>query len=142
MAKDNPTRRIRPRRVSVPNNEQAIITIGAERIAGTLCKLSVTGGSIRFARRLPPGTFADVTLRTTSGHVGAAIQFLTTMTGAPDVQAFRFVHMDPTERKRLEKVLEQMCRQGFGEKRRGLMPFVELAQRALTTAKRKMMTPF
>jgi hypothetical protein len=97
---------------------------------------------MRFPRPFPSGTLAEVTLKTTSGKVGAAIQFLRTRTGAPDVQAFRFLQMDPLERRRLELTLDQMRRQGCGEKRRGLMPFVELAQRAFTTAKRKMRPSF
>jgi PilZ domain len=138
MPKDTHMRHVRPHRISVPNNEQAIIALGSERISGTLCKLSVTGGSLRLAKQFPPGTLADITLRTTSGNVGAVVQFLRNATGAPDVQAFRFFQIDPAARRHLERTLERMRQQGFGEKRRGLTPLVDLAQRAFTSAKRKI----
>ena len=105
-------------RVLVPNKEPAIVTFGTQRAGGVLCKLSATGGSIRLPRRLPQGTVAELTLKTTSGTITAAIELLAQAdNGAPPAQAFRFIHMPPAEAKCLENTLDAMRKQGHGEKK-------------------------
>jgi hypothetical protein len=105
-------------RVLVPNKEPAIVAFGAQRTAGVLCKLSATGGTIRLPRRAPRGTVAELTLRTTSGTITAAIELLAVAdNGVPPAQAFRFIHMPLAEARCLENTLDAMRKQGHGEKK-------------------------
>ncbi len=130
------TRTPRSPRVSVPDTEQAVVKIGLERAIGILRKLSATGGSLRLSKQFTPGTLADITIRTTCGNVGAAIELLGVADGAR-TQAFRFVQMESTDRARLMAVLEQMREQGFGEKQNWRsQPILQLAHRTLSTAKK------
>ena len=85
---------------------------------GVLCKLSVTGGSLRLSTRPAKGTVAELTVKATSGRITSAIEFLGPADkGTPPAQAFRFIHMGLPETRRLENALEEMRKQGFGEKR-------------------------
>lgn len=104
-------------RVLIPNKEPAIVAFGTQRAAGVLCKLSATGGTIRFPRKVPKGTVAELTLKTTSGTITTAIELLAQAdNGAPPAQAFRFIHMPPAEARHLENTLDEMRKQGHGEK--------------------------
>lgn len=107
-------RRTRSPRCKVPNHEQAIISVGAERLPTTLDCLSLTGGRIRSGRRFAIGTFADLKAKTVSGHFTAAIELLGEARGG--TQAFRFVQMGANDRKRLQDALAKMREQGLGEK--------------------------
>ena len=125
---------VRAPRVNVPNKEQAVVALGGQRILGVLCKLSVTGGSLRMSKPMAKGTVADLTIRATSGPITSAIEFL----GAADrgvlpAQAFRFIHMGPAETRRLENALEEIRKQGFGEKQD--WRFHPLTRGALRTVK-------
>ena len=105
-------------RVIVPNKEPVIVAFGAQRAAGLLCKLSATGGTLRLAKRVPRGTVAELTLKSTSGSITSAIEFLAIADkGNPPAQAFRFIHMPPAESRRLENTLDNMRKQGYGEKK-------------------------
>lgn len=106
--------RTRSTRFRVPNNEQAIISIGAERLSTSLNCLSMTGGRIRASRRFASGTFADIEMKTVSGKFTAAIELLGVSQG--NTQAFRFVQMEQGDRGRLANALKKMQAQGFGEK--------------------------
>jgi hypothetical protein len=126
-------------RVVVPNKEQAIIAFGAQRAAGVLCKLSATGGTLRLAKRVPRGTVAELTLKATSGTITSAIEFLAVADGGtPPAQAFRFIHMPPAENRRLENTLEEMRKQGFGEKKNWKFhPVARVALRTLRSITQK-----
>jgi len=104
----------RASRFKVPNNERVLISIESERMAGTLAVLSVTGGTIRLPRRVPHGTFAEIQMDTVAGSLSAVIELLA-IRGT--TQAFRFVHTEPSNKKRLEKTLEVLESQGLGDKR-------------------------
>jgi len=105
-------------RVLVPNKEPVIVAVGAQRATGVLCKLSATGGTIRLPRRIPKGTVAELTLKTTSGTITTAIELLAQAdNGALPAQAFRFIHMPPAESRNLENTLDEMRKQGHGEKK-------------------------
>jgi hypothetical protein len=133
MPKPHQTRPLRAPRVYVPNQERAVVAVGSKQIIGVLCKLSVTGGSIRLSKRVAEGTFADITLTTTSGKVTGAIEFLRTgVDGVADAQAFRFIHIEPSDRSRLDDVLAEMRKQGYGEDQSSpLQPFANIARRTL-----------
>lgn len=104
-------RRTRAPRVAVPNNEQALISVGSEQLKGTLCLVSLTGGTVRLEKRLERGTLADIGLKTISGKFTAAIELLDKTSNA---QAFRFIHMGATARKRLGEAVKTMQAQGLG----------------------------
>lgn len=104
----------RARRYRVPNNEQAIISIGEERMTATLDCLSLTGGRIRSTRQFAPGTFGSLEAQTVSGRFAAVIEMLGKAKGS--AQAFRFVQMGPNSRSRLRDALNKMEAQGCGEK--------------------------
>jgi len=105
-------RRTRAPRFLVPNKERAVISVEAERCAGTLCILSLTGGTIRMSKQFVPGTLGDINFKTVSGKFLATIQLLDMVNG--NVQAFRFVQMGATARTRLEDALKKMQGQGLG----------------------------
>ena len=125
---------MRAPRVNVPNKEQAIVTLGAKHVLGVLCKLSISGGSLRMSKPLAKGTVADLTIRSTSGPIKSAVEFLGPANrGALPPQAFRFIHMGPAESRRLENSLDEIRKQGFGEKQD--WRFHPLTRSALRTVK-------
>jgi hypothetical protein len=124
-------RRTRAPRVSVPNKEQAVVSIDAEQFTGTLCLLSRTGGTIRLPKRFAAGTFADIGIKTVSGTFLATIELLRMVGG--NAQAFRFVTMGPTARRRLEDALKKMLAQGLRVKKaNALGRFLKHAGRIIT----------
>lgn len=123
-------------RVRVPSKEQVVLTIANGRIAGTLRRLSKTGGLIQLARPMPAGTLADIHLRTVEGEVSGAIELMQP-NGAG--QGFRFLRMELEDCHRLESVLKQMRKQGCGEKQPSFIdPLVELAQRTFDSARKRV----
>jgi hypothetical protein len=132
MAK--PHRDRRAARISIPNREQATITSFNKTVNGTLCKLSVSGGSISLTEFFDRGSFAEIRLNTTSGIITCPIQFLRTrVDGVSSAQAFRFIQMDPKDRARLDLVLQHLRAQGFGEQAGGVLQPLVQAFRALRT---------
>lgn len=124
-------RRARSPRFIVPNNEQALVSIGGEKLRGTLHMLSLTGGTIRLDKRFASGTFADIGVETASGTFSAAIELLTMARGG-NAQAFRFIAMGPVARKRLNDGLSKMRAQGLGLEKTPLDQFRSLARRVLS----------
>jgi hypothetical protein len=104
-------KRIRSPRFSVPNNQQALISIGPAQFRGILQVLSLTGGTVRLQKGFPRGTFADIGIKTNAGAFSAAIELL--YMAAENVQAFRFIAMGPTARNRLTKGLDKLRLEGF-----------------------------
>jgi PilZ domain len=130
----------RAARVSVPNQEQAIISAEGTNTVGTLCKLSLTGGSVRVPKLLRRGSLGTMTMETATGRISAAVEFLSAgHNGAARVQAFRFIHMDPSDHRQLQTALQRMLDQGLGDKQnRVFRPLAQLAQRAFGVAKKAM----
>jgi hypothetical protein len=123
-------RRVRSPRFIVPNNEQAVVSIGDEKLKGTLHMLSLTGGTIRLQRRFATGTFADIGIETASGTFSAAIELLPMASG--NAQAFRFIAMGPVARGRLNDGLSKMRAQGLAIEKTPLEHFRSLARRVLS----------
>lgn len=123
-------RRVRSPRFVVPNNEQAIVSVGSEKLKGTLHMLSLTGGTIRLERRFASGTFADIGLQTASGTFSAAIELLPMASG--NAQAFRFIAMGPVARGRLNDGLSKMRAQGLAVEKTPMDQFRSLARRVLS----------
>jgi hypothetical protein len=118
MPKHQTSHRRAPR-VIVPNNEQVIVSsVESKPAVGILVKLSATGGSLRVPKSYAPGALGEISLRTTSGKMTAAIEFLRTGVDGAGAQAFRFIHIEPADRRRLEDALDQMRKHGLGEKQR------------------------
>lgn len=107
-------KRTRSPRFSVPNKEQAVVSIGDEQLQGTLHLLSLTGGAIRLDKRVASGILGDLRVKTVSGTFSATIEFL--RMASRDTQAFRFIAMGSVARKRLEDALSKMREQGLGLK--------------------------
>jgi hypothetical protein len=99
-------RATRAPRFSIPNKEAVVLAVGPERLKGTLCILSRNGGTMQLPRRYETGTFADFSINTVSGRFTAAIELLAMTTRG--TQAFRFVQMEATDRRRLEGALDKM----------------------------------
>ncbi len=130
----NSKHRTRAPRVNVPGREYAVIDLGGRRVTGPLCQLSINGGSLRIAKIFGERTFGQITLQTTTGKIVSAIQFL--KSGAPDVQAFRFVQLDRANRSQLEAALKQMRKDGLGEGPRSMLEFcTNAARRVVEKAK-------
>ena len=124
-------KRVRSPRFSVPNKEQAAVSIGDEQLQGTLHLLSLTGGAIRLDKRVASGTLGDIGINTVSGKFSATIEFL--QMANRNAQAFRFVAMSPVARRRLEDALNMMRSQGLAvEKKTPLDQFRKLARRVLS----------
>jgi hypothetical protein len=122
-------KRARSPRFSVPNKEQVIVSVGAEKFKGTLDLLSLTGGTIRLDKRVAAGLLGEITITTISGNFSAAIEFLQMANGR--AQAFRYVAMGPVARKRLEDALTKMRGQGLAVKKTPLDQFRHFAHRIL-----------
>ena len=123
-------RRVRSPRFVVPNNEQAVVSIGGEKLKGTLHMLSLTGGTIRLQRKFTPGTFGDIGIQTASGTFSAAIELLPM--ARDNAQAFRFIAMGPVARGRLNDGLNKMRAQGLALEKTPLDQFRSLARRVLS----------
>ena len=117
-------------RFVVPNNEQAVVLVGAEKLKGTLHMLSLTGGTVRLEKRFASGTLADIGLQTASGTFSAAIELLPMARN--NAQAFRFIAMGPVARGRLNDGLSKMRAQGLGIEKSPLDQFRSLARRVLS----------
>jgi hypothetical protein len=126
---------VRSPRFVVPNNEQAVVSIGSEKLKGTLHMLSLTGGTIRLEKRFASGTFADIGIQTASGIFSAAIELLPMARN--NTQAFRFVAMGPVARGRLNDGLSKMRAQGLAIKKTPLDQFRSLARRVLSVRSAK-----
>ena len=125
-------------RVTVPNDEQVIVSsVESKPVVGILVKLSATGGSVRVSKSYRPKTVGEITLKTASGKVTAAVEFLRTgVDGVAQAQAFRFIHIEPADRRKLEDALDEMRKHGLGEK--PVRPLVDLTRRGLTNAKERI----
>lgn len=119
LLKRSPNRHQRATRVSIPHKEKVVLAIDKARVACHLCQLSVNGGTLRLAQRVAPGTLAGVSLKTDTGLVEGAIQMLGVVDEVLEVQAFRFVHMAPPDRQRLQGALQRMHQQGQSQGRAG-----------------------
>ena len=128
MPKHQTSRRRAPR-VTVPNNEQVIVcSVKSKPEVGILVKLSATGGLLRVSKLYTPGAFGEISLKTTSGNITAAIEFLRTGVDGVGAQAFRFIQIEPADRRRLEDALDQMRTHGLGEKQRTFQPLAYLTR--------------
>ena len=128
--------RTRAPRFRVPNNEQAVVSIGDEKLAITLDCLSMTGGRIRSARRFARGTVGNLQAKTVSGNFTAVIEMLGQ--GKGSTQAFRFTQMGPNSRSRLQDALRKMQSLGLAEKQpNALERLLELGGGILATSTRK-----
>ena len=109
--------------------------ISGSRFVGTLCKLSMTGGAMRLKGTVRHGTLADISLKTESGQVTSAIQFLHPARG---LQAFRFLQLHGENQRRLQTTLHAMRRAGHGEEKGVFAPILGFAQRAVDAVKSKI----
>jgi hypothetical protein len=107
----------RPPRISVPNKERALFTLGSEKFVGVIQRLSLTGGSAILSKGpIPNGTLSQMDLNTVFGRVRAEIEFL--HRGADGValaQAFRLLSMDATSEQRYSAATKQMEDAGFSD---------------------------
>jgi hypothetical protein len=104
-------------RIRVPNNERALFTVDTQKCVGVVQRLSLTGGSAILAKGpVPPGTLAEMGMKTVFGKVTAHIQFLQTgAEGIPLAQAFHFLDMDEVSSQRFHRAAEQMQSAGFSD---------------------------
>ncbi len=125
---------VRSPRFSVPNDEAVLVTVGEEKLAGTLHLLSLTGGAVRLHKRVAPGTLADLQINTVTGKFAGAIEFLQAASGKP--QGFRFIAMSVVARQRLEDALKKMRGQGLAVNKGPLDQVRDLARRVLSRRSR------
>ncbi len=114
---DKPRKINRPPRIRVPNNERALFTVDTQKLVGVVQRLSLTGGSVIFAKgTVPEGTLGEMAMKTVFGKVTAHIQFLRTgAEGIPLAQAFQFLEMDEVSSRRFHRAAEQMQSAGFSD---------------------------
>jgi hypothetical protein len=108
---------VRPPRICVPNSERALFIVEEEKFLGVVQRLSLTGGSVILSKGpIAEGTLANMGLKTVFGPMRANIQFLQRgADGIPLAQAFRFLDMDETSRKRFEASIKKMQEAGFSD---------------------------
>jgi len=110
-------KKVRPPRICVPNSERALFVIENEKCLGVVQRLSVTGGSVILTKGpIAEGTLGEMALKTVFGPMRAHVQFLRRgADGIPLAQAFRFLDMDATSRKRFEASIKKMQDAGFSD---------------------------
>lgn len=128
-------KRARSPRFSVPNQEQVVVSVGAEQLKGTLHLLSLTGGAVRLDKRFAADTLGDIAIKTVAGNFSAAIEFLQTPAGK--AQAFRFIAMSPVARERLQDTLKKMRGQGLAVDKGPLDQIRSFARQVLSGRSRK-----
>jgi hypothetical protein len=129
-----PSKRTRPPRIRVPNNERALFTVDNNKFVGVVQRLSLTGGSAVLSKGpVPQGTLATMDLVTVFGKVTAHIQFLHSgADGMPLAQAFRFIDMDDVSSERFSAAVRQMERAGFSDVEEKENPLGNLASQTLS----------
>jgi hypothetical protein len=127
-------KRVRPPRIRVPNNEQVLFTVDAQKLLGVIHRLSLTGGSVVLSKGpLPKGTLAEMHMKTVFGKVTAHIEFLQTRAdGIPGAQAFRFLGMDDISSERFSAAAAQMQSSGFSDAEKNGNAFGNLASTSLS----------
>jgi len=127
-------KRVRPPRIRVPNNEQALFTVDARKLLGVIQRLSLTGGSVVLSNGpIPQSTMAEMELSTVFGKVTAHIEFLHTgADGIPLAQAFRFLDMDEISSERFNAAAGQMQSSGFSDGEEKGSAFRDLASKGLS----------
>jgi len=127
-------KRVRPPRIRVPNNEQAVFTVEAQKLLGVIQRLSLTGGSVVLSNGpIPQGALAEMELNTVFGKVTAHVEFLQTgADGIPIAQAFRFLAMDDASSERFEAAARQMESSGFSDVEGKESAFGDLASKGLS----------
>jgi hypothetical protein len=104
------SRKPRPPRIRVPQQQRAVFTVDNQKFVGTVHRLSLTGGSALLAKGpIPEGTVGEITFGTVFGKVNAHIEFLHTgADGIPLAQAFAFLAMDDVSSKRFKTAVAEM----------------------------------
>jgi len=104
------SRKHRPPRIRVPDQQKAIFTIESQKLIGVVQRLSATGGSVLLVKGpIPEGTLGEMVFGTVFGKVNAHIEFLHCgADGVPLAQAFAFLTMDATSSQRFNRSLEEM----------------------------------
>jgi len=117
LRKTEKSRRPRPPRIRVPNQQKAIFTVDNQKIIGVIQRLSSTGGSALLMKGpIPKGTLGEMLFGTVFGKVNAHIEFLHRgADGVPLAQAFTFITTDATSRQRLQKALQEMNTSDFSD---------------------------
>jgi len=110
------------------SNEKVLLSIDNERTAGSLAVLSATGGTMKLGRRYPSGTLAEMKMNAVSGNITAVIEMLTIRNG---VQAFRFVHFDRENQKRMDETLKKLRAQGLADDTDTLESVIRFARRLI-----------
>ncbi len=110
------------------SNEKVLLSIENERIAGSLAVLSATGGTMKLSKRYPAGTLAELKMNAVSGTITAVIEMLAIRNG---VQAFRFVHFDRENQKRMDETLKKLRSQGLADDSDALESVIRFARRLI-----------
>jgi hypothetical protein len=117
LRKIEKSRRARPPRIRVPNQQKAIFTVDNQKTVGVVQRLSLTGGSALLNKGpIPEGTLGELLFATVFGKVSAHIEFLHWgADGVPLAQAFTFITMGATSSQRLQKALKEMNTSDFSD---------------------------
>ena len=111
------SRRNRPPRIRVPDQQKAIFTVENQKLVGVVQRLSATGGSVLLVKgAIPEGTLGEIVFGTVFGKVNAHIEFLHTgADGVPLAQAFSFLTMDAASSERFHRCLQEMHTSDFSD---------------------------
>ncbi len=111
------SRKYRPPRIRVPQQQKAIFTVENQKFVGVVQRLSSTGGSALLVKGpIPQGTLGEIAFGTVFGKVNGHIEFLHTgADGVPLAQAFAFITMDAVSSKRFQTALEEMQTSDFSD---------------------------
>ena len=119
----------------MPNRERVLFSVRDHRFVGILQRLSLTGGSVVHTEKpLPQGTPATLDLKTVYGKVSAKIEFLHMgADGNVAAQAFRFLRMDDSSKRKLSASIENMQDAGYSDLKLGQPGLGKLVSQGLRT---------
>jgi hypothetical protein len=95
--------KFRPPRLHLDGTPAVLRFEDGERISGELEVVSVTGGLLSLSQSLSRGVRVQLMFVTVAGSVMAGAELLEPLTKT--LQPFRFVSLDPKDRRRLESVI-------------------------------------
>ena len=105
LRKTEKSRKPRPPRIRVPDQQKAIFVVDNQKLVGVVQRLSLTGGSALLVKGpIAQGTLGEIVFGTVFGKVKAHIEFLHQgADGVPLAQAFAFLTMDARSSQRTHR---------------------------------------
>jgi len=117
LRKTEKSRKPRPPRIRVPDQQKAIFVVDNQKLVGVVQRLSLTGGAaLLVTGPIAQGTLGEIAFATVFGKVKAHIEFLHQgADGVPLAQAFAFLTMDAMSSQRFKRAVQEMHTSDFSD---------------------------